>query len=732
MKRHVRLTSLFFTRLLLYFTVIVLPLFHPAIVVPYDKEGWIFWFFLIPVEMFLAFFPAPPRLTFKRWISAGLGFAALTAVIISGFRLSTLIYIGGGMLAFMLTALIFRTRGRGRIFAVLELFYFGIVYFRLLSFSRASEEIALKSHGFTQVVLIVAICAFCLHALVIYLAAFEERLHKKSRRELAFFVSLSVPLILLIALVLPPDFIKHSIVLNELGQPPESKPLSTDSNSENGTPQYGGQNGRGSGKLEGVPRDRWQSLSRKNNKQYAAMLVITKVDTLYAAGTYRSLFDPKKGFTENNDTSLEDNELNTFKTRHLLQTWKWPGRDQYKQTRQAYDVHIFSIAPERYLAYMPFSVEPISLEENAVPFRYSYDAVSGLSLASAPALIKLEDLSPQQKQTLKPYLELQLSPALKQKLADMTEDVRNSKLTPYGKIFVLLQLFRAYQYKAGFSDDTSVAAISKFLFETRSGDCTEFSNAMALLARFVGIPARVVTGYLVASKLQTPAHKRGVHLLRQQLDVLKKYPEQDIFLVTSSHRHSWTQVYMPVYGWIDVESTQFAMPPRQGGDPNDWKVVIPYDERIGREQDALRGNAAYIALLIGIILGALFAAMIVGVYIYRYSLLVYYSLLGRRNTAKGLRALYGLLLMRMAFRGYIIKKPHQTINEYATEYPELAGFAEYYTTLRYKQNIAPQMRERLWNGLRQEYRTLVSGMRGKGVSNSLRSWFSLRGLFYRW
>jgi transglutaminase-like putative cysteine protease len=732
MNQRIKLTSLFFTRLLLYITVICLPLFHPAIVVPFDVPGWVFWFFLIPVEMFIAFFLAPPLLTFRRWIAAGLVCNAFTSVIVTGFTLSTLGFFAGGVLAFLSTALVFKTKGRGRVFAVLELFYFGVIYYRLLGFSRGSEEIALASHGFTQVILVVAICAFCLHALVIYLASFDEGLHKKSGGELALFAGLSVPLILVVALLLPPDFIRHTIVLNELGQPPESKPLSGDNNLDIGSADQNGGQGKGSNRLEGVPRDRWHSLTRKNSTQYATMLVVTKVDTLYAAGTYNSHFDKQRGFVPADDPSLEDAELNGLKDRHLLQTWSWPGQDRYSQTRKAYDVLVFSITPERYLAYIPFSVEPVSLNDESAPFRYSYASTSALSLASAPELFKLEDLSPDQKQALKPYLDLPLDPQLEQDVRNMTQDVRQSNLTPFGKVFMLLQYFRAYQYEAGFSDDTSVMAISKFLFDTRSGDCTEFSNAFALLARSIGIPSRVVTGYLVSSKLQTPAHKQGVHILRQQLEILKDFPEDEIYLVTSSHRHSWAQVYMPVFGWIDVETTQFARPPLGGQDPNNWKVIIPYNEQKPEEQNILRGDILHTILVILIILGALFVLMIVALYAYRFGLLAYYSLRSRSSNAGGLHALYVLLLMRLAFHGYTVKKAHQTINEYAQQYGELNGFARGYTELRYKTSISPANRKELWSTVRREYKGLARKLGRRGFLHRVQSWFSLRGLFYRW
>jgi len=64
-------------------------------------------------------------------------------------------------------------------------------------------------------------------------------------------------------------------------------------------------------------------------------------------------------------------------------------------------------------------------------------------------------------------------------------------------------------------------------------------------------------------------------MLRNAIALLRDFPLEELFLVTTAHRHSWVQYYIPDYGWIDFETTSSAIPPVGMGDPNARDVVIP-------------------------------------------------------------------------------------------------------------------------------------------------------------
>ncbi|MGH3203277.1 MAG: DUF3488 and transglutaminase-like domain-containing protein [Streptosporangiaceae bacterium] len=78
----------------------------------------------------------------------------------------------------------------------------------------------------------------------------------------------------------------------------------------------------------------------------------------------------------------------------------------------------------------------------------------------------------------------------------------------------------------------SAAGLITFLTKTRTGVCVQYAYALTVLARSLGIPARMVSGYT-----------GGTHV------------SADKWTVKSSDAHAWTEVYFSGYGWITFEAT---------------------------------------------------------------------------------------------------------------------------------------------------------------------------------
>jgi transglutaminase-like putative cysteine protease len=96
-------------------------------------------------------------------------------------------------------------------------------------------------------------------------------------------------------------------------------------------------------------------------------------------------------------------------------------------------------------------------------------------------------------------------------------------------------------YLAGgnrFVYDTSAKAstgpdpLASFLFTTKRGFCQQFSTAMAVMARIMGIPSRVAVGFT-----------RGT-----------KRPDGS-WLVTTHDAHAWPELYFQGVGWVPFEPT---------------------------------------------------------------------------------------------------------------------------------------------------------------------------------
>jgi len=113
----------------------------------------------------------------------------------------------------------------------------------------------------------------------------------------------------------------------------------------------------------------------------------------------------------------------------------------------------------------------------------------------------------------------------------------NGYTTVYGhlnKFFPALETYlrNNYTYDSKITAPPSgTEAASWFLFQSRRGYCNYFATAMALLARELGIPARVAAGYTNG----TLNDKTG---------------NWDI---NGTDAHAWTQIYFAGYGWINFE-----------------------------------------------------------------------------------------------------------------------------------------------------------------------------------
>jgi hypothetical protein len=87
-------------------------------------------------------------------------------------------------------------------------------------------------------------------------------------------------------------------------------------------------------------------------------------------------------------------------------------------------------------------------------------------------------------------------------------------------------------------ESTGGNQVDNFL-KSRQGDCKEFASTFVILAREVGVPARLVAGYLPGD-----------------LNKLTGATE-----VRSKHAHVWAEAYMPPFGWVPFDCTPMGSLP---------------------------------------------------------------------------------------------------------------------------------------------------------------------------
>ena len=171
--------------------------------------------------------------------------------------------------------------------------------------------------------------------------------------------------------------------------------------------------------------------------------------------------------------------------------------------------------------YLPDPTRP-SLARGTV-----YRVVSPLPrLRPAPLRLDRADLSDPSS------LEL---PPISERTAALAESIVRDAPTDYDKAVRLEQfLLLNYRYDLRVEPYTPGRdAVDVFLFEDQAGYCSQFATAMAVMARSVGLPARVAVGYLPG-----------------EFD-----PMTGAYRVRAGDAHAWVEIRMRTSGWVPFDPT---------------------------------------------------------------------------------------------------------------------------------------------------------------------------------
>ena len=149
----------------------------------------------------------------------------------------------------------------------------------------------------------------------------------------------------------------------------------------------------------------------------------------------------------------------------------------------------------------------------------------------------------------------QLPDDLPQRVRDLALQVTRGQISPYLKAKALETFLRtrysyAFAAPGGSQPERAQDPVDWFLFGSREGTCGQFSTAFVVLARSVGIPARVVSGWAITQTDQP----QTVH---------------------SNQAHQWAEVAFNDLGWITFEPTASGGAPSRTGQAGD---VVPVTE----------------------------------------------------------------------------------------------------------------------------------------------------------
>lgn len=203
----------------------------------------------------------------------------------------------------------------------------------------------------------------------------------------------------------------------------------------------------------------------------------------------------------------------------------------------------------------PYGMKSVSVENPAIEFRMDgntdkivpYENDESLQLSnyfvqySKPVYLYSQLKNPTEQ--IDPSITeryLQLPETLPTRVRELAVDVVKGRETPYDQARAIEMYFR----QNGFRYDTDEVAIpsedqdyvDQFLFETKIGYCDNFSSAMVVMLRSIGIPARWVKGFAGGDTIDSNGSMRT-------------------FEITNNDAHSWVEAYIPNVGWVNFEPT---------------------------------------------------------------------------------------------------------------------------------------------------------------------------------
>ncbi len=152
------------------------------------------------------------------------------------------------------------------------------------------------------------------------------------------------------------------------------------------------------------------------------------------------------------------------------------------------------------------------------------------------------------------------------RVAQLAREVTAGAETPYDlaeRLANFLAHDRSFTYATrGQLPPAGGDLVDFFLFDPgadRTGYCQYYASTMVLMARSLGLPARVAVGFAPGERIA-----------------------DDTYLVREANAHAWAEVYFPGYGWQIFEATKTIEPgfARATGDP---AVAVPPQLLPGRD-----------------------------------------------------------------------------------------------------------------------------------------------------
>jgi transglutaminase-like putative cysteine protease len=197
------------------------------------------------------------------------------------------------------------------------------------------------------------------------------------------------------------------------------------------------------------------------------------------------------------------------------------------------------------LEYLPV---PYPAQSITVPGRWRVDRNSltifgaGTRLSGLRYTVTAKDVNPSPAQLrrarplprpVQPYL--MVPEVYVKRLIRLARRITAHRDTAYGRAVALQRWFTQsghFRYSLDVPAPASAPALIRFLTTARRGYCQHFAFGMAVLARLLGIPSRVVVGYTQGT-----------------------FVGGTLWRVSTADAHAWPELYFPGVGWLRFEPT---------------------------------------------------------------------------------------------------------------------------------------------------------------------------------
>ena len=150
-------------------------------------------------------------------------------------------------------------------------------------------------------------------------------------------------------------------------------------------------------------------------------------------------------------------------------------------------------------------------------------------------------------------------PSQPKRIAVLAKEITHTQRTIYDKATAIHSfLTHNFRYSLDAPLTEQDQPLEEFLFTRKTGYCEHYATAMVIMLRTIGIPARLVTGFLA-----TEWNEYGNYYVVRQQDA-----------------HAWVEVHLPHSGWTTMDPTPPSIESTGSGSPA-WHAL-------GRMLDTIR------------------------------------------------------------------------------------------------------------------------------------------------